>query len=156
MATDQETEGLLRRIRLRTTSEEDERILAGARAAMDQALAGRESRPAGGAGLVRTVCRNHWARCVAAGAAVILLVAVGWRLWSGNGSGGGAVGVGQGVERDQPVRPVAVAGPGGGTGSQAAGPEWVDGQKGQMEPVLGPPGPGEVQLKRGIVFLKIY
>lgn len=150
MTTDKETEGLLRQIRLRTTCEEDERILAGAVAAMDQALGGRKSRLAVGTGLVRTVCRNHWARCVAAGAAVILLVAVGWRLWSGSGSGGEAVGVGQGVGRDHPVQPVAVAGPGGGMGSQAAGPAWVTVQKGQLEAVLDPPGPGEVRLERNL------
>lgn len=150
MTTDQETEELLRRIRLSTTAEEDERILAGAVAAMDQALTGRKSRLAGGARLVRSLWGNRWARCVAAGAAVIFLVAVGWRLWSGDGSGGGAVGVGRGVERDQPVQPVAVTRPAGGIGSQAAGPEWVTAQKGQMEPVLPPPGPGEVRLERNL------
>jgi len=150
MTTDKETEGLLRQIRLRTSAEEDERILGSAVAAMDQSLADRKSRLAGRTGLVRTVCRNHWAQCVAAGAAAIFLVAVGWRLWSGDGSGGDAVAVRPAVERDQPVQPVAVTRPAGGIGSAAAGPEWVTTQKGQMEAVLGPPGPGEVRLERNL------
>ena len=137
MTTDQETEELLRRIRLSTSAEEDERILADALAAMEHPAVSPLRR------LARSLGR-HWRLSAAAAACVIAaLVVLPFALPRTPNKGPGRAG--QVAAQSDPS-----PGPAGAISSQAAGPEWVTTQKGQMEALLGPPGPGEVQLKRNL------